>query len=186
MAVPATEAKKGQVLKLDEKYYLVIDHKLITPGNKRGFIQFKLKDLTAGGVQQKKIGSDDGVEIVFLDRQACEYLYQDGPNHVFMNLESYEQYQIPGEDLEGVLPFMAHNQEVTVTFLEGKAVSVDLPASVELEVTEAPPAVRGNTATNVTKEATLETGAKVNVPHFIEAGEKIKIDTRTGSFMSRA
>ena len=185
MGVPATEAKRGNVLKLDEKYFLVLDYHLHTPGNKRGFIQFKLKDLQGGGVQKVKIGSDDSVDIVFLDRQTCEYLYQDGDNHVFMNNENYDQYEIPEADLEGVLPYLLHNQVVTVVFLEGNAISIDLPASVELEVVETEPGIRGNTATNVTKPAKCETGLVVTVPHFIEAGEKIKIDTRSGDFMSR-
>jgi len=186
VAVPATEAKKGQVLKLDGKNYLVLDYNLITPGNKRGFLQFKLKDIDAGGIQTKKVGSNDQVDVVNLDRQPCEYLYQDGDNHIFMNTDTYDQYEIVGGDLEDVLPYIVHNQTVVVTFLEGRAVSVDLPAAVELEVTEAPPSVRGNTATNVTKLVTLETGYQLQVPHFISAGEKIKVDTRSGSFMSRA
>jgi len=186
VAIPATDVKKGQVLKLDGRSYLVLGYNLVTPGNKRGFLQFKLKDLGGGGVQTKKVGSNDQVDVVNLDRQQCEYLYKDGDNHVFMNQETYDQYEIPGEDLEGVLPYLLHNQVVVVTFLEGNAVSIDLPASVELEVADAPPSVRGNTATSVTKLVTLETGYQLHVPHFISAGERIKVDTRSGSFMSRA
>lgn len=186
MAVPATDAKKGQVLKLDGRNYLVLDYQLVTPGNKRGFLQFKLKDLDAGGVQTKKVGSNDQVELATLDRQLCEYLYQDGAMHVFMNKDTFEQHEIPTDTLEDVLPYIVHNQDVTIVFLEGSPVSAELPAAVELEITEAPPAIRGNTATNVTKVAVTETGLKVNVPHFIEQGERIKVDTRNGSFISRA
>lgn len=186
MAVPASEVKKGQVLTLDSKPYLVLDYQLLTPGNKRGFYQFKLKDLGSGSVLTKKVGSSEQVDVQSLDRQGCEYLYQDGELHVFMNKDTYEQYELPGSDLEGVLPFMVHNQDVLVTFLDGVALSVDLPASVDLEVKEADEAVRGNTATDVKKQALLETGATIQVPHFIKAGERVKVDTRTGEFISRA
>jgi len=186
MPVPATEAKKGQVLKIDSKYFLIVDYHLMTPGNKRGFIQFKLKDIAAGSTAVKKIYSDDMVEVANLDRQSCEYLYKDGNNLVFMNQDSYEQIEIPAENLEDVTPYLLNNQEVTVTFLDGNPVAVDLPASVALEVVEAEPSTRGNTATNVTKLCKLETGLELKVPPFINAGEKVKVDTRTGEFISRA
>ncbi|GIW73444.1 MAG: elongation factor P [Planctomycetota bacterium] len=186
MAEPATNAKKGNVLELDGRHYLVLDYQLVTPGNKRGFIQFKLKDLQSGATVTKKVGSNDQVEILTLDKQPCEYLYAQGELHVFMNKETYEQYEIPAADLESALPYMVHNQEVTLVFLEGRPISVELPAAVELEVAEAEEAIKGDTATNVTKRAVLETGLTVQVPHFIKAGERIKVDTRTGSFISRA
>ncbi len=186
MAVPATEARRGNVLKLDDKYYLVIDFQLITPGNWRGFIQFKLKDMQSGAVFTKRISSDAKIEVIYLDRKECEYLYRQGNVHVFMDKETYDQYEIPEADLEGVLPFLVHNETVTVTFLEGRPVSVDLPSSVALKVVEADVAVKGNTATDVRKAAKCETGLVVQVPHFIEAGETIKVDTRTGEFISRA
>lgn len=186
MAVPATEAKRGNVLKLEDRYYLVVDANLVTPGNWRGFIQFKLKDMSSGAVAQKRISSDAKIEVIFLDRKECEYLYRQGDVRVFMDKENYDQYEIPGADLEGVIPYLLENTPVTVTFLEGKPVSVDLPSSIVLQVVEADAAVRGNTATDVKKQAKCETGLTVNVPHFIEKGEKIKIDTRTGEFISRA
>lgn len=186
MAVPATEARRGHVLKLDDRYYLIIDAQLTTPGNWRGFIQFKLKDMSSGAVFTKRISSDAKVDIVYLDRKECEYLYRQGAQHVFMDKETFDQYEIPEADLEGVLPYLIHNETVTVTFLEGRPVSVDLPSSVALEVVEADAAVKGNTATDVKKSAKCETGLIVQVPHFITAGEKIKVDTRTGEFISRA
>ncbi|HVY62433.1 MAG TPA: elongation factor P [Planctomycetota bacterium] len=186
MAVPATEAKRGNVLKLEDRYYLVVDANLVTPGNWRGFIQFKLKDMASGSVAQKRISSDAKIEVIYLDRKECEYLYRQGQTHVFMDKETYDQYEIPASDIEGVLPFLLENTVVTVTFLEGKPVSVDLPASVNLKVVEADAAARGNTATDVKKQAKVETGLIVAVPHFITAGETIKVDTRTGDFISRA
>lgn len=186
MAIPATEAKRGNVLKLDDRYFLIVDANLVTPGNWRGFVQFKLKDMTSGSIAQKRISSDAKIEVIYLDRKECEYLYRRGSTHTFMDKETYDQYEIPGEDIEGVLPFLLENTVVTLTFLEGKPVSVDLPAAVTLKVVEADAAVRGNTATDVKKQAKLETGLMVAVPHFITAGETIKIDTRTGDFISRA
>lgn len=186
MAVPATEARRGQVLKIDGRYHLIVDAVLTTPGNWRGFIQFKLKDMASGSIAQKRISSDAKVEVMFLDKKECQYLYRQGSTHVFMDNENYDQYEIPESDLEGVLPFIKANQIVTLTFLEQRPVSVDLPASVELEVIEADTAVKGNTATDVKKAAKVETGMMVQVPHFIVKGERIKIDTRTGDFISRA
>lgn len=186
MAVPATEAKRGNVLKLEDRYYLIVDANLVTPGNWRGFIQFKLKDMSSGSVAQKRISSDAKIEVIYLDRKECEYLYRQGQTHVFMDKENYDQYEIPASDIEGQLPYLLENSIVTVTFLEGKAVSVDLAASVNLKIIEADAAVRGNTATDVKKQAKCETGLMVAVPHFINAGETIKVDTRTGDFISRA
>ena len=186
MAVPATEARRGNVLKLEDRYFLVVDANLVTPGNWRGFVQFKLKDISSGSIAQKRISSDAKIEVIFLDRKECEYLYRQGNTRVFMDKETYDQYEIPDSDIEGVLPYMLENTSVTVTFLEEKAISVDLAASVVLKIVEADAAVRGNTATDVKKQAKCETGLMVAVPHFITAGETIKIDTRTGDFISRA
>jgi elongation factor P len=186
MAVPATEARKGNVLKLEDRYFLVVDANLVTPGNWRGFVQFKLKDMNSGAIAQKRISSDAKIEVIFLDRKECEYLYRQGSTHVFMDKETYDQYEIPASDIEGQLPYLLENTTVTVTFLEGRAISVDLASAVTLKVVEADAAVRGNTATDVKKQAKTETGLVVMVPHFIEAGESIKVDTRTGEFMSRA
>ena len=186
MPVPTTEVRRGQVLKLEDKYFLVVDYHLVTPGNWRGFVQFKLKDMATGCVTQRRMSSDAKVDMIFLDRKECEYLYRQGPVHVFMDKETYDQYELPDDVVEGVLPFMLHNSIVTVTFLEGKPVSVDLPASVELTVSEADVAVKGDTATDVRKRAKCETGLVVQVPHFVKAGDKIKVDTRTGEFISRA
>lgn len=186
MAVPATEARRGNVLKLEGSYYLVVDANLVTPGNWRGFVQFKLKDISSGAIAQKRISSDAKIEVIFLDRKECEYLYRQGDVRVFMDKENYDQYEIPASDIEGVLPYLLENSLVTVTFLEGKPISVDLAPSVALKIIEADAAVRGNTATDVKKQAKCETGLMVAVPHFIVAGETIKIDTRTGEFISRA
>lgn len=186
MAVPATEARRGNVLKLEDRYFLVVEANLVTPGNLRGFIQFKLKDMASGSIATKRIGSDARIEVIYLDRKECDYSYRDGPNRVFMDKETYDQYEIPDADIEGAVPYLLEGTIVTVTFLEGKPISVDLPAAVSLKVVEADAAVRGNTATDVKKQAKLETGLMVNVPHFINAGETIKVDTRTGDFISRA
>lgn len=186
MAVPATEARRGNVLKLEDRYYLIVDANLVTPGNWRGFVQFKLKDISSGSIAQKRISSDAKIEVIFLDRKECEYLYRQGNTRVFMDKESFDQYEIPDGDIEGVLPYLLENTTVTVTFLEGKPISVDLTAAVTLKVVEADASARGNTATDVKKNAKCETGLVVAVPHFIVAGESIKIDTRTGEFISRA
>jgi len=183
--IPTTEVKRGQVMKLDGDYYIVADFQHITPGNWRGFIQFKLKNLNSGATTEKRMSADAKVDVVYLDKKDCEYLYRDGSTHVFQDTETYEQYELTHDVVEPALGFMPLNTQVTVTFLEGKAISVDLPASVVLEVTDADVAVKGNTATDVKKNATLETGLVVKVPHFVQKGDKVKVDTRTSDFIQR-
>lgn len=182
----ASEVRRGQVVKIEGRNYLVVDAEISAKGNWRAYIQFKLKDLENGSTIQKRISSGAKLDTVFTDRRECEYLYQQGTLHIFMDNKTFEQFELAHEDIEGLLPYMLHNTTVVVTFLDGKPTSVDLPSTVELSVTEAEPSVRGDTATNVKKAVTCETGLVVQVPHFIKVGEKIKIDTRTGEFISRA
>ena len=182
----ASDIKKGMVVKLDDAYWVVIDSTLNTPGNKRGIVQMKLKNLKQGNHIQKRFSSTEMVEYVHTEKRLHEYLYKDQAGHVFMDRETYEQLTLEPELVGDAVPFMAPNCEVMVQFIETSPVGVDLPASVVLEVTEAEAGVKGDTATTPTKKATLETGHEVKVPLHIKVGEKIKIDTRTGDFMGRA
>ncbi len=187
MAIPTTEVRPGPVLKLDTNdYWLVTERDHITPGNWRGFVQFKLKNLANNSIVQRRMRADEKVEVVYLDKKDCEYLYRETDHHVFMDLSTYDQYELAADVVDPVVPYMTHNMQVTVTFLEGRPVSVDLPASVTLKVAETEAAIKGNTATDVKKRAKLETGLTVMVPHFIQSGETVKVDTRTGEFISRA
>ncbi|MCF6158972.1 MAG: elongation factor P [wastewater metagenome] len=183
--VSATEIKKGTVIKLDNELYLVVDYQHVTPGNWRGMVQAKLKSLKQGNVIQKRFRSTDKLEDVFLDYRVMEYLYRDGDNFCFMDTENYEQVLLPKEAVEDTIPYMTLNSQVRIAFYEGKAISIELPTSVTLKIVETDPGMKGDTVVNVYKPAKLETGLIVKVPLFINNGERIKIDTRTGEFISR-
>lgn len=183
--INATEIKKGQVIKVDNDLYLVVDYQHITPGNWRGMVQAKLKHLKDGNVVQKRFRSTDKIEDVFLEHRTMEYLYKEGDNYCFMDTENYEQVFLNKGIVEDAIPFMKLNSQVKVTFYEGMAISVELPPSVSLKIVETDPGMKGDTVTNVYKPAKTETGLVVKVPLYIDNGETIKVDTRTGEFLSR-
>jgi len=183
--IKATEIRRGLVLKMDDALVLVTDFMHTTPGNLRGIIQIKGKDLMSGAQSQKRLRPSDTVEVAYLDKKEMQYLYQEGDHYVFMDNESYEQITIPGDVLESTIPYIAHNSNVTVTIYEGNPIAVDLPTSVVLAVSETEPGARGNSVTNIYKPAKLETGLEVKVPLHINKGDRVKVDTRTGEFLER-
>lgn len=183
--INATEIKRGIVLKVDNELFVVIDFQHITPGNWRGMVQAKIKSLKQGNVIQKRFRSTDKLENVYLNHRVMEYLYPDGDSYCFMDTETLEQIFIQGDAIEAEIPYIALNSQVKITFYEVKPISIELPASVTLKVEETVPGTKGDTVTNVFKPATLETGLVVKVPLFINQGERIKVDTRTGDFISR-
>lgn len=183
--ISATEIKRGTVLKVDGDLFVVIDYQHITPGNWRGMVQAKLKSLKQGNVVQKRFRSTDKVDDVYLEHREMEYLYQDGDNYCFMDTETLEQVFIQKDAIEAEIPYIALNTHARISFYDEKPVSVELPASVTLRVEKTDPGVKGDTVTNVFKPATLETGLVVKVPLFINQGERVKVDTRTGEFISR-
>jgi elongation factor P len=185
-AVNCTEVRKGMVIKVEGVDYLVIDRQHITPGNWRGMVQMKLKNMKSGSITQKRFGSTERVETVFLEQKPCEYLYREGTGYVFMDNVSYEQFTLPGDLIDEDMKFVPENGAVQVTLLDDAAIGIELPASVVLEIVESEPSIRGDTATNVTKKAKCQTGLEIKVPQFIEVGEKVKVDTRSGEFISRA
>ena len=185
-AINCTEIRKGMVVKVDNNDILVVDRQHITPGNRRGMVQMKLKNMKTGSITQKRFGSTERLETVFLEKKPCQYLYQEGKDYVFMDNANYEQFNLPGELIEDDMKFVVPNGDVQVTLMDDKPIGIDLPASVVLEIIESEPAIRGDTATNVTKKAKCETGLEIKVPQFIEVGEKVKVDTRSGEFISRS
>jgi elongation factor P len=186
MAVKATELRKGTVIVGERGDLLLItEYNHHTPGNLRAVIHLKVKNLRSGAVTPMRLGSSDSFEVAYLDKKKCEYLYKDSAGYVFMDQQSYEQFPLP-EDLVGdKMGYVRENTVVDVTFHEALAIGVELPASVTLKVIEAEAAVKGNTATNVKKEATVETGMKVKVPLHISPGDQIKISTVDGEFQGR-
>jgi elongation factor P len=186
MGVKATELRKGTVLDMDGDLLLITEYMHHTPGNLRAVIHVKLRSLKTGSTKEMRLGSGDVLEVAYLDKKPCEYLYKDThAGYVFMDSENYEQFHI-SEDLIGErMGYVKENTQAVVTFHGTTAIGLELPASVVLTVIEADPAVRGNTATNVKKDAVVETGLKVRVPIFITKGERIKIRTEDGEFLGR-
>ena len=175
------------VLEQDGKLLLVTDYLHHTPGNLRSIIHIKTRDLQTGTTGAQRLASGDQLEIAYLERKKSEYLYRESNgDYVFMDSESYEQFHLSPDLIGERMGFVKENETCEVTFHGTTAIDVELPPSVVLEVTEAEPATKGNTATNVKKEAVVETGMTVKVPAHISAGDKIKIRTADREFMGRA
>lgn len=184
--IEAGSVRNGNVIEIDNDLWMVLDTQQTFVGKKGAYVQIKMKNLDNGHIETQRFSTSDKIEKAFVETRHMTYLYEDTAGHVFMNPETGEQVTISRDMLEDVLPYLAYNAEVEVEFYEDRAITVELPPSVELEVTSTEPAVRGNTATNVTKPAEVETGLTVKVPGHIKEGEVIEVDTRTGEFLGRA
>ncbi len=165
---------------------VVLDTQHRTPGNLRAFVQASIRSIKTGKSSDVRFSSTEKVEVVPMMTRKMEFSYKDGADYVFSDPENYETVTLTPELVGDAVNYLVENGMVTVTFVEDKAVSVELPASVILTVTDAPEGIRGDSANNVQKTITLETGLNVQAPLFIKNGEKIKIDTRTGKYMERA
>jgi elongation factor P len=186
-SIEYSQVRKGMVIVGDDgQLYAVVDRDLNTPGNWRAILQLKLKNLKTGNVTSRRVRPDDKVEQAYLDRRPMQYIYAEGDGYVFMDNETYDQMTL-GKDLVGdMMYYLKEGDNAQVTFYEGKPLSLDLPATVELKVVETEPSVKGATAAAQYKPATLETGLKISVPPFINTGEVVAVDTRTGEYLSRA
>ena len=182
----ASEIRRGQAVLIDGKLFVVTNADHNTPGNLRAKVQFKLRDVSKGTIQDKRVGATDDIETTTLDSRNVEYLYSDNDGHVVMDLETYDQTPIPKEVFGDDILYIKPNTQITALFHDGKIVSYTLPASVDLEVVDTMPVIKGATATNQLKEAKLETGLMTRVPGFIVIGEKLKISTENGEYLSRA
>lgn len=182
----ATDLRNGQGVRVDGKLYVVTAFEHRTPGNLRAFVQAKLRDVVEGKTIEKRFSTSEDIEDINLDRREMEYLYSDSSGATFMDTESYDQLVLPDDLLGNAMQFIVPNGKVTVLCHEENPVSLDLPASVELEVTDTAPGIKGATATNQLKDATCETGLKTRVPPFIAVGERIRVSTIDGSYQSRA
>ncbi|MFA6701123.1 MAG: elongation factor P [Dysgonamonadaceae bacterium] len=179
--------RNGMCLDLDGQYYFIVEFLHVKPGKGPAFVRTKLRNVTTGRVLDKTFNSGVKVEEVRIERRPYQYLYKDDMGYNFMNSETFEQVAIPGEQIEGV-QFLKDGDtvEVQVHADSETILTAEMPAHVVLEVTYTEPGLKGDTATNALKPATVETGAEVRVPLFIETGEKIKVDTRSGSYIERA
>ncbi|MBL9031737.1 MAG: elongation factor P [Phycisphaerae bacterium] len=182
----ATELRPGLGIKLDGKLAVITRFEHRTPGNLRAFINLTYREIVSGKTLERRFSSSDDVEVVDLDRRPMEYLYSDSSGATFMDQETYDQSTISKQVLGDALLYMRPNTPAVVLCHDGNPVSIELPAAVDLQVTDTPPGIKGATATNRLKEATLETGLKTKVPEFIGIGETIRISTTDGSYLSRA
>ncbi|MEZ5354306.1 MAG: elongation factor P [Bryobacteraceae bacterium] len=182
----ATQLRPGMVIKFNNELYSIFKTEHRTPGNLRGFVQAKMRRLASGSMTEHRFSSEDRVERAILDEHPMEYLYDDGEAFHFMNTESFEQMHLNRDLLGDAVNYLVPGFKVTVVFYEDKPISVDLPPSVELTITETEPSLKGATVSNVTKPATLETGLVVQVPPFISSGERIRVSTVDGSYLERA
>ncbi len=183
--IDVNELRKGVTFELEDKLYKVLEYTHHKPGRGKATIRVKIRDLRNGKIVDMTFNSGDRVQDIRLDHHDVEYLYSDDEFYYFMDLETYDQPAIRKEILEEVVPYMLENMHVKLTFFEGEPIDIDLPTTVDLEVTKADPAVRGDTATGLTKKVTVQTGLQVEVPAFIETGNVIRVDTRNGSYVTR-
>lgn len=174
------------VIKFNNELHSVFSMTHRTPGNLRGFVQAKMRNLRSGSMIEHRFSSEDKVEKAQLDEHEMEYLYDDGEYYYFMNTENYEQMHLTKELLGDATDYLIPQLKVTVEFYEGKAISVELPATVDMTVVETEPGLKGATVSNVTKPAKMETGLVVQVPPFISQGEKIRVNTSEGTYQERA
>ncbi|HEY6412411.1 MAG TPA: elongation factor P [Edaphobacter sp.] len=185
MSIPATQMRPGMVIKFKDDLHLVFSVEHRTPGNLRAFIQAKLRNIRTGAMFVERFRSPDPIDRVFVDEVKMEFLYNDGDDYYFMD-EKFEQTMLKRETLGDAVEYLLPNLTIGVSFHDGKAVGIELPLVVEMTVVETEPGIKSATASSVTKPAKLETGLVVQVPPFINEGEKIRVDTAEGAYMSRA
>lgn len=182
----ANDLRKGMAISYNGDVAVVLDSQHRTPGNLRAFVQATLRSIRTGKSSDVRFSSSEKIEVVSLQMRKMEFSYKDGQDFVFSDPETFETITLTPEAVGDTKNYLVENAHVTVTFVEDKPVQIELPASVVLTVSEAPEGIRGDSANNVQKAVTLETGIVVQAPLFIKTGEKIKIDTRTGKYLERA
>ena len=185
-SIKYSELRRGMVILEDGQLYQVLDRDLKTPGNLPSKLTIKVKNLKTGFVNERRVHPEDKVEQAFLETRDFQYLYKDGDGFVFMDKETYDQITLDKEWVGDVILYMKENDDAQVTFYEGKPLSLDLPNTVELKVTDTEPSVKGATAQAQYKPATLETGLKITVPPFISVGDTVTVDTRECKYLGRA
>lgn len=184
--ISTNEFRTGLTIELDNDVFTVVDFQHVKPGKGAAFVRSKLKNLRSGAVVERTFRAGERIARAHVERKEMQYLYNDGDSYVFMDTENYEQLSLSKEQLESGDKFLKENMNIHALFYKGQSFGVELPTTVKLEVVETEPGVRGDTATGATKSATLETGATVQVPLFINVGDILVIDTRDGHYMQRA
>jgi elongation factor P len=183
--IQATQLRRGNTILHNGELFQVVDYQHITPGNWRGMVQTKLRNLRTGAIVDHRFRSEDRCERAILDDREMEYLYADGTDHHFMDTQNYEQIHLNEDILGDSAKYLVSNSKIHVQFYEGRPLGVDLPATVDLKVIRTDPGMPSATVSNVMKPATMETGLVVGVPHFIQEGEVIRVDTTEGKYVER-
>ena len=183
--IDVNDLRKGVTFELDGNIYRVLEYHHHKPGRGKATIRVKARDLRSGAIIERTFPSGNQVQDIQLDHHNAQYLYNDGDTYYFMDTETYEQYGIPAEVLGDGAKFLKDNMEVKLTFYQGEPLDVELPITVDLEVVQAEVAVKGDTATGLTKKVVTETGLEVTVPAFVNRGDIIRVDTRTGEYVTR-
>ena len=183
--IDVNDLRKGVIFEMDNSLYRVLEYSFNKPGRGNATIRVKARDLRKGNTLEKTFTSGERIKDVRLDFHNVQYLYNDGEIYHFMDLETYDQPAISSSVIGDYAGFLKPEMEVKLTFFENDAIDIELPTTVDLKVTYAEPAVRGDTATGVTKKVTTETGCEVSVPYFVQTGDVIRVDTRTGEYVTR-
>jgi len=186
MAVTTNDLRNGMTLALDEGLFSVVEFQHVKPGKGGAFVRTKLKNVRTGAVLERTFRADERVEQAIVQKREMQYLYTDGGDYVFMDTVSYDQVHVARETLADAANYLKEGDNAVLQFYESEIVGVDLPAAVDLEVAETEPGVQGDRVSGARKPATLETGLVVQVPLFVNPGERIKVDTRTGQYINRA
>ena len=185
-SIQATRMKKGMLIKIDQDLFRVLELQHVTPGNLRGFVRVKFRNIRSGTLSDQKLRSEDSVERATLDEREMQYLYQDGDDYYFMDTSSYEQIHISSEALGESVNYLKAEMTIQVEFYGTEPVGIELPVTVDLKVTDTAPGIKGATASAQVKPATLETGLVVQVPPFVNPGDSVRVSTETGEYLSRA
>ncbi|MCL6639316.1 MAG: elongation factor P [Firmicutes bacterium] len=184
--ISTNDFKTGLTIELDGEVYQVIDFQHVKPGKGAAFVRSKIKNMRTGAVVERTFNAGEKIPRARIDRREMQYLYNDGKDYNFMDMESYDQIQLTGDQLGDAVKYLKENMNIQVLMYQGRHIGVELPNFVELEVVDTAPGIKGDTASGGSKPATLETGAVVQVPFFINVGDKLQIDTRTGNYIKRA
>ena len=182
----ATQLRKGMIVKVDNKLFRIFDRQHVTPGNLRGFVRVKMRNIQNGSMAEEKFRSEDIVERVSLEQKEMQYLYNDNDGYHFMDTATYDQVQLQADLIGDLVGFLKPEMSVEVEFYGDNPIGIELPQTVDLKVVSTMPAIKGATATNQTKPATLETGVIIQVPPFIGEGDVIRVNTETGEYQTRA
>src|SRR5258705_8995598 len=182
--IQATRLRKGMLVKIDQDLFRVLELQHVTPGNLRGFVRVKFRNIRSGALADQKLRSEDSVERATLDEREMQYLYKDGEDYYFMDTSSYEQTHISSEALGDSVNYLKAEMTISVEFYGTEPVGIELPQSVDLKVLDTAPGIKGATASNQGKPATLETGLVVSEPPFSNTGDTIRVNTETGEYLS--